>query len=123
MTSLRSSPPANDFATTHSGNGECLSGEFSLRSSLVKPAGVVSPKLSRILLENGAVSPPPAWIKKFEPIVTQDPTTIRKYLGKKSNSKRCVPIKCIAISTLYRSRTILPRARIATKYACPWKMG
>ncbi|GBM20361.1 hypothetical protein AVEN_201398-1, partial [Araneus ventricosus] len=46
-----------------------------------KPAGVVSPKLSRILLEKGVVSPPPpAWIKKFEPIVTQDPTTIRKYL-------------------------------------------
>ncbi|GBO37414.1 hypothetical protein AVEN_233986-1 [Araneus ventricosus] len=48
-----------------------------------KPAGVVSPKLSHILLEKGAVSPPPAWIKKFEPIVTQDPMTIRKYLGKK----------------------------------------
>ncbi|GBO31790.1 hypothetical protein AVEN_152041-1, partial [Araneus ventricosus] len=45
-----------------------------------KPAGVVSPKLSRILLEKSAVSPPPAWIKKFEPIVTQDPMTIRKYL-------------------------------------------
>ncbi|GBN86143.1 hypothetical protein AVEN_96156-1 [Araneus ventricosus] len=49
-----------------------------------KTAGVVSPKLSRILLEKGAVSPPLAWIKKFEPIVTQDPMTIRKYLGKKS---------------------------------------
>ncbi|GBN33835.1 hypothetical protein AVEN_94147-1 [Araneus ventricosus] len=46
----------------------------------MKPAGVVSPKLSRILLEKGAVSPPPTWIKKFEPIVTQDPMTIRKYL-------------------------------------------
>ncbi|GBN56009.1 hypothetical protein AVEN_61115-1 [Araneus ventricosus] len=46
----------------------------------IKPAGVVSPKLSRILLEKGAVSPPRAWIKKFEPIVTQDPMTIRKYL-------------------------------------------
>ncbi|GBM98560.1 hypothetical protein AVEN_186097-1 [Araneus ventricosus] len=65
-----------------------------------KPAGVVSPKLSRILLEKGAVSPPSAWIKNFEPIVTQDQMTIRKYLGKKSNSKRCVPIKCIPISTL-----------------------
>ncbi|GBM90842.1 hypothetical protein AVEN_149465-1 [Araneus ventricosus] len=65
----------------------------------LKPAGVVSPKLSRLLLEKGAVSPPPAWIKKFEPIVTQDPMTIRKYFGKKSNSKRCVPIKCIPIST------------------------
>ncbi|GBM46856.1 hypothetical protein AVEN_11504-1 [Araneus ventricosus] len=31
--------------------------------SFQKPAGVVSPKLSRILLEKGAVSPPPAWIK------------------------------------------------------------
>ncbi|GBL77157.1 hypothetical protein AVEN_154070-1, partial [Araneus ventricosus] len=65
-----------------------------------EPAGVVSPKLSRIHLEKGAVSPPPAWIKKFEPIVTQDPMTIRKYLGKESNSKRCVPIKGIPISTL-----------------------
>ncbi|GBM49644.1 hypothetical protein AVEN_259183-1 [Araneus ventricosus] len=65
-----------------------------------KPAGVVYPKLSCILLEKGAVSPPPAWIKKFEPIVTQDPMTIRKYLSKKSNSKRCVPIKCIPNSTL-----------------------
>ncbi|GBL95965.1 hypothetical protein AVEN_227181-1 [Araneus ventricosus] len=45
-----------------------------------QPAGLVSPKLSRILLEKGAVSAPPAWIKKFEPIVTQDPLTIRKYL-------------------------------------------
>ncbi|GBM75015.1 hypothetical protein AVEN_191505-1, partial [Araneus ventricosus] len=45
-----------------------------------KPAGVFCPKLSRILPEKGAVSPPPAWIKKFEPIVTQDPMTIRKYL-------------------------------------------
>ncbi|GBN06775.1 hypothetical protein AVEN_205903-1 [Araneus ventricosus] len=30
-----------------------------------KPARVVSPKLSRILLEDGAASPPPAWIKKI----------------------------------------------------------
>ncbi|GBM29295.1 hypothetical protein AVEN_106695-1 [Araneus ventricosus] len=80
-----------------------------------KPAGVFSPKLSRILLEKGAV--PPAWINKFEPIVTQDPMTIRKYLGKESNSKRCVPIKCVPIPTLAGSRTsrlILPRAQIAT---------
>ncbi|GBM49006.1 hypothetical protein AVEN_55214-1 [Araneus ventricosus] len=43
--------------------------------------------------------------------------TIRKYLGKESNSKRCVPIKCVPISTLAGSRTsrvILPRAKIAT---------
>ncbi|GBN07039.1 hypothetical protein AVEN_201773-1 [Araneus ventricosus] len=61
--------------------------------------------------------PPSAWIKKFEPIVTQDPMTIRKYLGKESNSKRCVLIKCVPISTLAGSRTsriILPRAQIAT---------
>ncbi|GBM30760.1 hypothetical protein AVEN_30582-1 [Araneus ventricosus] len=51
-------------------------------SSREKPAGVVSPKLSRILLEKGAVSPPPAWIKKFEPTVTQDPMTVRKYLAR-----------------------------------------
>ncbi|GBN35102.1 hypothetical protein AVEN_131714-1 [Araneus ventricosus] len=31
--------------------------------------------------KKGAVSPPHAWIKKFEPIVIQDPMTIRKYLG------------------------------------------
>ncbi|GBM03112.1 hypothetical protein AVEN_200807-1 [Araneus ventricosus] len=49
-----------------------------------KSAGVVSPKLSRILLEKGVVSPPTAWIKKFEPIVTQDPMTIRKYLDEKA---------------------------------------
>ncbi|GBL93414.1 hypothetical protein AVEN_219523-1 [Araneus ventricosus] len=82
-----------------------------------EPAGVFSPKLSRILLEKGAVSPPPAWIKKFEPIVTQDPMTIRKYLGKESNLKSCVPIKYVPISTLAGSRTshiILPRAQIAT---------
>ncbi|GBO18448.1 hypothetical protein AVEN_118234-1 [Araneus ventricosus] len=37
-----------------------------------------------MLLEKGAVSPPNAWIKKFESIVTQDPMTIRKYLEKKN---------------------------------------
>ncbi|GBM35213.1 hypothetical protein AVEN_175817-1 [Araneus ventricosus] len=55
--------------------------------------------------------------KKFVPIVTQDPMTNRKYLGKESNSKRCVPIKCVPISTLAGSKTsriILPRAQIAT---------
>ncbi|GBO35507.1 hypothetical protein AVEN_168963-1 [Araneus ventricosus] len=67
--------------------------------------GVFSPKLSRILPQKGAVSPPTSWIKKFEPTVTQDPMTIRKYLGKESNSKRCVPIKCLPISTLTGSRT------------------
>ncbi|GBN40171.1 hypothetical protein AVEN_155531-1 [Araneus ventricosus] len=36
----------------------------------LEPAGVFSPKRSRTLLEKGAVSPPPAWIKKFERIVT-----------------------------------------------------
>ncbi|GBN52680.1 hypothetical protein AVEN_47386-1 [Araneus ventricosus] len=76
--------------------------------SLLKPAGVFSPKLSRILPQKGAVSPSPAWLKKFEPTVTQNPMTMRrffiivieKYLGKESNSKRCVPI-----STLAGSRT------------------
>ncbi|GBN68809.1 hypothetical protein AVEN_13116-1 [Araneus ventricosus] len=70
--------------------------QLSASRLIMKPAGVVSPKLSRILLEKGAVSPPPAWIKKFEPTVTQDPMTIRKYLGKKSNSKRCVPISTLS---------------------------
>ncbi|GBN41473.1 hypothetical protein AVEN_195340-1 [Araneus ventricosus] len=31
--------------------------------------------------------------------------TIRKCLGKESNSKRCVPIKCVPISTVAGSRT------------------
>ncbi|GBN24681.1 hypothetical protein AVEN_59049-1 [Araneus ventricosus] len=82
-----------------------------------EPKGVVSPKLSRILLEKDAVSSPPAWIKKFEPIVTQSPMTIRKYLGKESDSKRCLPIKGVPISSLAGSRTsriILPHAQIAT---------
>ncbi|GBN19381.1 hypothetical protein AVEN_59268-1 [Araneus ventricosus] len=63
--------------------------------SYAKPAGVVSPKLSRILPQKGAVSSSPAWLKKFEPTVIQNPMTIRrffnrvieKYLGKESNSK------------------------------------
>ncbi|GBM86606.1 hypothetical protein AVEN_153035-1 [Araneus ventricosus] len=66
----------------------------------IKPAGVFSPKLSRILPQKGAVSPSPAWLKKFESTVTQNPMTVRrffiivieKYLGKESNSKRGVPI-------------------------------
>ncbi|GBN81379.1 hypothetical protein AVEN_161538-1 [Araneus ventricosus] len=64
------------------------------------PAGVFSLQLSRILPHKGAVSPPPAWIKRFEPTVIQNPMTVRrsfiivieKYLGKESNSKRCAPI-------------------------------
>ncbi|GBN61039.1 hypothetical protein AVEN_23853-1 [Araneus ventricosus] len=43
-----------------------------------KPAGVASPKLSRILLQKGAVSNPLAWLKKFEPTVTQNPMTIKR---------------------------------------------
>ncbi|GBM09464.1 hypothetical protein AVEN_141388-1 [Araneus ventricosus] len=64
-------------------------------------SGRALPKLSRILPQKGAVSPSPAWLKKFEPIVIQNSMTIRrffiivieKYLGKESNSKRRVPIK------------------------------
>ncbi|GBO15109.1 hypothetical protein AVEN_186977-1 [Araneus ventricosus] len=44
-----------------------------------KPAGVFSPKLSRILPQKGAVSPSPAWLKKFEPTVIQNPMTIRRF--------------------------------------------
>ncbi|GBN83580.1 hypothetical protein AVEN_159627-1 [Araneus ventricosus] len=62
----------------------------------MKPAGVFCPKLSRILPPKGAVSPSPAWIKKFELTVTQNPMTIRrfliivseKYLGKESHTAR-----------------------------------
>ncbi|GBM07367.1 hypothetical protein AVEN_187901-1 [Araneus ventricosus] len=72
-----------------------------------KPAGVFSPKLSRILSQKDTVSPSPAWLKKFEPTVIQNPMAIRrffiivieKYLGKESNSKRCLPIK----ATIYRT--------------------
>ncbi|GBM90034.1 hypothetical protein AVEN_50657-1 [Araneus ventricosus] len=46
---------------------------------ILKPAGVFSPKLSRILPQKVAVSPSPAWLKKFEPIVTQNPMTIRRF--------------------------------------------
>ncbi|GBM06300.1 hypothetical protein AVEN_208983-1 [Araneus ventricosus] len=45
------------------------------------PAGMVSPKLSRILSQKGAVSPPPVWINKFEPTVTQNPMTIRRFFN------------------------------------------
>ncbi|GBM53446.1 hypothetical protein AVEN_109352-1 [Araneus ventricosus] len=58
-----------------------------------KPAGVVSPTFSRILLEKGAVSLPPTWIKKFEPNVTQDPMTIRKYLDEKVKIRKGGPLK------------------------------
>ncbi|GBN52802.1 hypothetical protein AVEN_79847-1 [Araneus ventricosus] len=61
-----------------------------------EPAGVFSPKLSRILPQKGAVSRSPAWLKKFEPTVIQNPMTIRrffiivieKYLGKESHTAR-----------------------------------
>ncbi|GBN51405.1 hypothetical protein AVEN_64935-1 [Araneus ventricosus] len=43
----------------------------------MQTAGVFSPKLSRILFQKGAVSPSLAWLKKFEPTVTQNPMTIR----------------------------------------------
>ncbi|GBM86286.1 hypothetical protein AVEN_207982-1 [Araneus ventricosus] len=43
------------------------------------PAGVLSPKLSRILPPKGVVSPSPAWLKKFEPTVIQNPMTIRRF--------------------------------------------
>ncbi|GBL79164.1 hypothetical protein AVEN_185635-1 [Araneus ventricosus] len=82
----------------------------SVLREVEEPVGVVSTKLSRKLPTEGAVSRPPAWIKKFKPNVTQNSMTIRrflivdysdcKYLGKESNSKRCVPI-----STLAGSRT------------------
>ncbi|GBM09938.1 hypothetical protein AVEN_86820-1 [Araneus ventricosus] len=85
--------------------------------TLEKPAGVVSPKLSRILLEKGAVYPPPAWIKKFEPLVTQDPMTIRKYLGKESNSQMRSDLNAYRFLLLLaqrQSHIIIPRVQIAT---------
>ncbi|GBM38140.1 hypothetical protein AVEN_1531-1 [Araneus ventricosus] len=89
---------------------------FKILLKLEKPAGVVSPKLFRILFEKGAVSPSPAWIKKFEPIVTQDPMTIRKYLGKESNSQMRSDLNAYRFLLLLaqgQSRIILPRAQIA----------
>ncbi|GBM87686.1 hypothetical protein AVEN_1145-1 [Araneus ventricosus] len=86
-------------------------------SAKIQPAGVVSPKLSRILLEKDAVSPPPAWIKKFEPIVTQDPMTIRKYVGKESNSQMRSDLNAYRFLLLLaqgQSRIMLPRAQMAT---------
>ncbi|GBN94071.1 hypothetical protein AVEN_124972-1 [Araneus ventricosus] len=67
-----------------------LDDNFKQEDAKNQPAGVFSPKLSRILPQKDAVSPSPAWLKKFEPIVTQNPMTIRrffirvieKYLGK-----------------------------------------
>ncbi|GBL92069.1 hypothetical protein AVEN_102615-1 [Araneus ventricosus] len=41
--------------------------------STPKPAGVVSPKLARILTQKGAVSSPPVWIKGFEPTIKWKP--------------------------------------------------
>ncbi|GBO21732.1 hypothetical protein AVEN_198234-1 [Araneus ventricosus] len=88
----------------------------------LKPAGVFSPKLSSILLKKGAVSPPPSWIKKIERIVTQDPMTIRKYLGKESNSKRCVPIKRVPISTPAWLKGNNPSACTdCCQCACAWR--
>ncbi|GBM20806.1 Synaptotagmin-16 [Araneus ventricosus] len=49
------------------------------RSTSKKPAGVFCPKLSRLLPQKGAVSPSPAWLKKFEPTVTQNPMTVRRF--------------------------------------------
>ncbi|GBN03878.1 hypothetical protein AVEN_232717-1 [Araneus ventricosus] len=76
-------------------------GDWEQPEIMNKPAGVFSPKLSRILPQKGAVYPSPAWLKNFEStVVTQNPMTIKrffiivieKYLGKESNSKRCVLI-------------------------------
>ncbi|GBM65088.1 hypothetical protein AVEN_151452-1 [Araneus ventricosus] len=65
-------------------------------------ARVISPKLSRILPEKVLFPLPPSGYKKFEPTVTQNPMTIRRFIivnysdceifRKESNSKRCVPI-------------------------------
>ncbi|GBN60800.1 hypothetical protein AVEN_91046-1 [Araneus ventricosus] len=60
---------------------------------------------------------PLAWIKKFESIVTQDPMTIRKYLGKTSNSQMRSDLNAYRFLLLLaqgQSRIILPRAQIAT---------
>ncbi|GBO03248.1 hypothetical protein AVEN_189354-1 [Araneus ventricosus] len=70
----------------------------------LKPAGVVSPKLSRIPLEKGAVSPSPAWIKKFEPIVTPDPMAIRKYLGADDASVPSAPLTYLELFSRAKSR-------------------
>ncbi|GBM88407.1 hypothetical protein AVEN_91100-1 [Araneus ventricosus] len=48
-------------------------------SPVTKPAGVDSPKLLRILPQKDVVSPPSAWIKKFQPTVTLNPMTIGSF--------------------------------------------
>ncbi|GBO28354.1 hypothetical protein AVEN_211978-1 [Araneus ventricosus] len=89
------------FATSRPLTSSCHFSPLSSANLLLwKPAGVFSPKLSRILPQKGAVSPSPARLKKFESIITQNPMTTRrffiivieKYLGKEWNSKRCVTI-------------------------------
>ncbi|GBN08768.1 hypothetical protein AVEN_141857-1 [Araneus ventricosus] len=68
-------------------------------------------------LEKDAVSPVPAWIKKFEPIVTQDPMAIRKYLGKESNPKMSSDLHAYRFLLLIaqgQSHIILLHAQIST---------
>ncbi|GBN31412.1 hypothetical protein AVEN_105329-1 [Araneus ventricosus] len=82
-----------------------------------EPAGVVSPKLSRILLEKGAVSP--SVDKKIRTYCNPGSMTIRKYLGKESNSKRCVPISTLACS---RTKSHNPPACTdCYQHACAWR--
>ncbi|GBN09974.1 hypothetical protein AVEN_159695-1 [Araneus ventricosus] len=56
-------------------------------------------------------------MEKIEPIVSQDPMTIRKYLGKESNSQMRSDLNAYRFVLLLaqgQSRIILPRAQIAT---------
>ncbi|GBM95562.1 hypothetical protein AVEN_182447-1, partial [Araneus ventricosus] len=63
----------------------CMRAQYTLnltsdaRSPLQASAPLLSPKLSRILHPKSAVSPSPAWLKKFEPTVIQNPMTIRRF--------------------------------------------
>ncbi|GBL90741.1 hypothetical protein AVEN_226174-1 [Araneus ventricosus] len=96
-----------------------------------QPSGVFSPKLSRILPPKVAVSPSPAWLKKFEPTVIQNPMTIgrffiiviEKHLGKESNSKRCVPIfrSCGTQGHTDVIRFIAFACTDCFQHACAWR--
>ncbi|GBO02651.1 hypothetical protein AVEN_118176-1 [Araneus ventricosus] len=112
---------------------------LTLSEYYYKPAGVFSPKLSRIIPQKDSFSPSPAWLKEFEPTVIQNPMTIRrfsitvieKYLGKESNSKRCVPIKThLSHSARFHScrlkNELMEFAPFAFtedcfQYACAWR--
>ncbi|GBN49108.1 hypothetical protein AVEN_206913-1 [Araneus ventricosus] len=95
-----------------------------------KPAGVFSPKLSRILPQKGTVSPSPTWLKKFESTVTQNAMTIRrffiivieKYLGKDTKEIRTdFPLLPAQGQTDVIRSIAFARTEDCFQYACAWR--